>query len=442
MAKPKNPWDDVYRAFQPYERLVGQRSRDLYCEREHTPLELMLSDFRPVEGLARPPIAYLTGLRGSGKSSLLLRFLEHFRDEYFVVYFDVEFHLDTATAHEVDLLYLLGACIFQTGVDEGLKPDKTHLEKLADSVYALTETKTRPQSESLDVVALASKLICLGSGAFGGSLAEKAAEKLTQGMRDSFKLSSGVEHKVVAEHKSEPQIQKIVNNVNLILGDAKLKNEGERDILVVVDGLDKLSQPGQARKMFLESRALLGPRCRLVYTVPISIYKDISFGEAEQECSSYLLPNVKLYEKGDRTKKYRRGYEMLREVVRLRLRSADLEIQDVLTSSALDLLIVKSGGVLRWLVELVKDASNLAYQRELDKINLEIAREAVTHHRRKLSGRLDTQLLKDLDEVRQSHRLPGGPRAGELLQSRFIAPYYNGEAWYDVHPIIWEVFDE
>ena len=55
MAKPTEYWNQVYIAFQPYERLAGQRSRDLYCEREHTPLDRMLAHFRPVPALSRPP---------------------------------------------------------------------------------------------------------------------------------------------------------------------------------------------------------------------------------------------------------------------------------------------------------------------------------------------------------------------------------------------------
>ncbi len=286
MARSDEHWNRVYGVFQPKnDPLIGNRLRDLYCEREHSPFEQIPADFRPGPDLVRPPVAYLTGHRGSGKSTLLLRLLESFRHDYFVVYFDVEHNLDTSRANQVDLLYLIGATVFQVAVEEKLEPDPKLVEELADSVFALTETKnTQRKDESVDVLKLVSQLICLGSGALGGSLAEKAAEKLTKGLTDSFSFSSGVSEQVVAERKSEPQIQTIVNNVNLILADVRTK--ADQDILVVVDGLEKLRQPGQAQRLFLETNALRGPRCRIIYTVPLSIYNDLAFGEAEEECPS------------------------------------------------------------------------------------------------------------------------------------------------------------
>ncbi len=442
MARSDEHWNRVYEVFQPKnDPLIGRRSRDLYCEREHSPFKQMRADFRPGADLVRPPIAYLSGHRGSGKSTLLLRLLESFRHDYFVVYFDTGYNLDTDRANQVDLLYLLGATVFQVAVQEKLKPDSRHLEDLAKSVFSLTETRTtQGKDQSVNVVKLASQLICLGSGALGGSLAEKAAEKLTKGLTDSFKLSSGVSEKVVATRKNEPKIQNIVNQVNLILGDVRTK--ADQDILVVVDGLDKLRQPGQARRIFLETNALRGPRCRIVYTVPISIYSDLTFGEAEEECPSYLLPNVKLYEKSDCEKKYRRGYATMREIVDKRVRSIGLESRDLFTPATLDLIIGKSGGVLRWLIELIKDASNLAWAQDLDKVGVKVAREAITTHARKLSGRLDLKLIAELREVREHKRLTGGDKTGALLQSRLLVPYFNGDIWYDAHPLVWEVLDE
>ncbi len=210
----------------------------------------------------------------------------------------------------------------------------------------------------------------------------------------------------------------------------------------MVDGLDKLRQPGQARGLFLETNALRGPRCRIIYTVPISIYQQLAFGEAEEECPSHLLPNIKLYEKGDPDRKYRRGYATMREIVDKRVHSIGLERKDLFTPGTLDLIIKNSGGVLRWLIELIKDASNLVWARGLDKVNRQVAREAITTQARKLSGRLDLELTAELREVRKHNRLTGGDKTGELLQSRLIVPYFNGDLWYDAHPLVWEVLEE
>ena len=48
MARSDEHWNRIYGVFQPKnDPLIGQRSRDLYCEREHSPFEQMRADFRP-----------------------------------------------------------------------------------------------------------------------------------------------------------------------------------------------------------------------------------------------------------------------------------------------------------------------------------------------------------------------------------------------------------
>ena len=123
MPRPAEFWDTCLGVFDSAEVLVGQRSTALYCERDGSPVDDIRVDFSPTVQSTRPPIGFCTGHRGSGKSSMLFRLLEHFTDACFVVYFDIEHNLDHHTATQVDLLYLLGAAIFKTAKEEGLNPD-------------------------------------------------------------------------------------------------------------------------------------------------------------------------------------------------------------------------------------------------------------------------------------------------------------------------------
>ncbi len=348
MARPAEFWDDFRNAFNPGEVLVGQRSKDFYCEREHNPFDHMRLDFRITTHPIRPPIAFFTGHRGSGKSSMLFRLLEHFKDDYFVIYFDIDHNLDSRKANQIDLLYLLGATIFQVAVQEGVKPDSKNLQELATSVYTVTYTKKeKVKEQAMNVVELAKGLLCFGARMLGAQLGEKLAEALLK----PFTFSSGVSEEVARKREIEPQMQDIINNVNLIIGDVQTK--ANRPVLVVVDGLDKLQRLEQAKLMFLESRALRAPICRVIYTVPMLIFNSLLFGQAEEECKSYLLPNVKLYEKTSDTQRYETGYETMREIVIKRLKSLTLSHDDIFEVDVLDLLIQKSGGVVRWLIGLI-----------------------------------------------------------------------------------------
>ncbi len=439
MARSKDFWNQVARTFHPQEVLLGPRQK-LYCEREDSPLEWMRHDLDPGLELPRPPIAYFTGHRGSGKSNMLWRLLESFKDDYFIVYFDVEHNLDTARTNQVDVLYLLGTTIFEVALREGLEPDRTLIEELDEAVFSLTETHTQtPRRESVDIVKLASGLICFGAGALGGSVVEKTAEKLTKAVLEPFRFSSGVSQEIVRTRQVEPQVQAIINNVNLIIADVETRSG--KDLFVVVDGLDKIQRLDQARLIFLESGALRGPVCRIVYTVPMLIYREGAFGQVEEESLSYLFPNVRTYYKTS-GKRYAKGCGMLEEVVVRRLGTIGVELGDLFEPRALDLLIRKSGGVMRWLIELVRDAATAARIDGRDKISLAAARQAVQRHARRLAFRLDTALVDQLREIRRSRRLVQSDRMGELLQGLMVVAYLNGEPWFDAHPLVWEALEE
>jgi hypothetical protein len=436
MARAQASWDQLHQAFQPAEVLVGQRSRDLYCEREHSPYERMLRDFRPGLRPVRPPIAFFAGHRGCGKSSLLWRLLNEFQRDYFVVYFDVGQNLDSNKANQIDLLYLLGATIFQVAVQEGIEPEEDLLRGLADSISTLTTTrKETGRDESLDVVQLASGLLCFGASLLGGDM----AKRLTEAVLTPFALTAGVSDEKVREREIEPQVQKIVTSVNLIIADVQTK--AKRDVLVVVDGLDKLRRLDQAKLIFLESGALTEPVCRIIYTVPMLVFTDLAFGQAEEDCRSYLLPNVKVYEKKS-GRKYSPGYEILQDVAAKRLRTVGLLIEDVLEREALDLLIKMSGGVMRWFIGLIQDACSYAGSLGLDKVTREAAQRAVADRSATLAFRLNAMWIEELRKVRRSKLPTGGDLTVELLQSLMIVAYFNGGPWFDAHPLIWEALEE
>ncbi len=368
---------------------------------------------------------------------MLFRLLEHFTDDCFVVYFDIEHNLDHHTATQVDLLYLLGAAIFKTAKKEGLNPTQAHLEELAKSVYTITQEMTAKGNQTLDIAQLIEKIVCFGASILGGKVGEELAKAVLQ----PFTLTSGVSEEIARKRTIEPQIQAIITNVNLIIADVETK--AEKPLLVVVDGLDKLPRFEQAKLVFLDSRALLGPVCRIIYTVPMSIYTSPLFRQVEEGCPSYLLPNIKLYEKEAEQQQYDPGYQILREVVTRRLQSANLQLQEVFGPAALDAwLIPKSGGVLREFIGLAHDAIREAKNMNLDTVNPEAAQKAVEKRVAKLTLRLTTTSVDELHKVRREKRPSGTPASTELLHGLFIVAYQNHQTWFDAHPLLWEELSE
>ncbi|MEE8586102.1 MAG: hypothetical protein V3T83_14760, partial [Acidobacteriota bacterium] len=329
------------------------------------------------------------------------------------------------------LLYLLGATIYQVAVQEGYQPDKKNLEHLVDSVHTITSIGKDSSSDSLDVAKLASNLICFGASALGGSI----AEKLAKAALEPFKLSSGVSDELVRKREIEPQVQHVINNVNLIIADVETK--ANRPLLVVVDGLDKLQRYEQAKLIFLDSRALRGPVCRIIYTVPMLIYASPGFGQVEEESVSFLLPNIKLYHKTSE-KKYSKGYQLLSEVVSRRLQLVNLQARDLFAPKALNYLIQNSGGILRWLIRLVRDAAINAEVARRDRIEFEDARRAVLDRSKELAFRLSVERIEQLRRIRERKLYSAQDEIHDLLQSLLIVAYWNDDVWFDVHPMIWD----
>ena len=451
MADSAALWDKCMGAFDPGEVLAGERGDALYCKREDSPFDDILAEFSPKDRPARlpgdrptrrPPIGFFAGHRGSGKSSMLLRLLERFATHYFVVYFDIEHNLDSHRTTQVDLLYLLGSAIFKAAEDEGLDPDRKHLEALVGSVYTITERIAEQDVRSNEAASLIENVVCFGAGVLGGEVAERLA-KAANAILQPFTLTSGVSQEVARSRTIEPRVQDIIANVNLIIADIETKAEkkarARKPLLVVVDGLDKLPRFKQAESIFLDSRALSGPVCRILYTVPMSIYTRPLFRQVEEGCHSFLLPNVKLHEKGAEQQRYEPGYRTLREVARKRLAAENLDLDEVFDPKALDeWLIPKSGGVLRDFVGLVHDAARAARIMGMEKIGVAAARRAVRDRVGTLTMRLTTTGTEELRKVRGTKQVSGSEESLELLHGLFIVAYRNDQTWYDAHPLLWE----
>ncbi len=429
-------WLRLYQAFEPSEILVGKRQA-LYCTREHDPYDKLVQLFRDEEALGvprktRPPLVYFTGHRGSGKSSLLFKLLEHYKAEFFVVYVNVSHNLDNSKAHLIDVLYLLGFALFQAGRQEGLKLNERLLEDLVEKISTITEKETGKKDEALNVGELAKGLIVFTAGVLGNKIGEKLAEAVLK----PFSLSSGVTEEQAKSRTVEPQIQHILTQINLIVAD--IESESGKRLMVIVDDLDKIQRQEQAEAIFLQSRALHGPICRIIYTVPMLVYTDLPFGEVEQDANSYFLPNVRLYSRLDRTKRHEKGYAEMREVAEKRLQTLQLTETELFAEGVLNQLIFKSGGLMRWFIRLVNEACRSAERRGTEKVTMDAAQEAIADLLAESTRRLSREAKVELKKVHEEHSPSNSKESNDLIHAFLILAYQNGSTWFDAHPLIWD----
>ncbi|MDQ3460228.1 MAG: hypothetical protein M3498_13150 [Deinococcota bacterium] len=150
---------------------------------------------------------------------------------------------------------------------------------------------------------------------------------------------------------------------------------------------------------------------------------------------SWYLPNIKLHARGDRDKKGKAGYGLMREFAEKRM---DLEL---ITKDALETIITYGGGVFRQTCVLMQTAADHAEDKDKAKISMEEARAAIAEVSNGLQSQLTTEDLKTLKRVAEDNGTQLAFEAAKLLHNLSLLRYPNDHHWHDVNPVLWELVD-
>ena len=360
---------------------------------------------------------FISGHRGSGKTTELYRLQEKLtQDGYFCVYFDVGNALDLADISYID--------IFLAIIDEiskSLQQQQIHialddkiLKEIHDWVYqeVYQETFTQKDVEGKvnagvnAKVGIPSLVNLLGS--ITGDIKHSQTQRIS--IRENI------------EKKASDFIAK--TNQFLITVRNKLESKSFKDIVMIVDGLEKIHyrtlhnhQSDSHKELFIQhAEQLLSLQCHVVYTIPISLtfsnnlyndYKDV-----------HVMPMIKLNE---------RGIEALKTLVEKRVM-----IEKVFTDVALvDELIKNSGGVVRDLMRLVRLACDTD-DSQITGTEIKYAISKLTKEYDRLLQPDDVQILRKVHLEQRVH--PDSERVNQLLNNRVILEYENGERSAKIHP--------
>lgn len=427
-------WQPVYNAFDPWERLWGKKLETYYVEREHSPLRPLTAQFRPGREVQK---TLLVGHRGSGKSSELLKLISTIGRDFVVVWLDAHLNLDIFSANQVELLFLIGVAVYRVAQQEDLKPNRKYFDLLTDCLQTLVREQTRRSNFALDVGRLLNNIVAYGlpiilGAAMGPTVGARVATLTTLARelaQDAFSL--GMQREEVARLEVEPRTRDIARAVNLIIAD--VQQRARKPVLMVVDGLDRL-EPGPASDIFVNSQVLSLPSCRAIYITPIALYYSPDFAQTKQHFAMVEFPNVKLHERGDPGAPHKGGVRTMREVARRRLRTLGYEPDKVVSRNALSLMVKMSGGVMREMVSLMREAVVQAEISEERQITLRAARAAVYKLRRQYAAGLRQEHYETLENFLSTGLPAQSSVSDDMLRNLYILSYINDQLWYDVHP--------
>jgi len=307
----------------------------------------------------------LVGMWGSGKTTELRRLAAELGQDHVVMYIDAPQAMNLMDVHYADLLILIGAEVLKVGDDVGL------------------------------------------SGALMSYYEERLFQQMGVGEEDSLgqkcerigrKIALELPNRALARGQVEGGLAELLESLNCAL-EALRTRTGKR-VLVIVDGLDKAYDPGQLKRAF----AQLELACRMVYAAPWFLLYDREFRAASAAFTRCCkLHNVKLYEADGST--YRPGWEMLREVLARRMDP------DLMRAGVIERLIEYSGGVIRELLTLAREAVLLARRERGQVIEADVER-AVEGARKSYAAVMTEKDYRALSQV-----LAGRGQLSEALLS-------------------------
>ncbi len=297
----------------------------------------------------------LTGHRGGGKSTELLRLEHELKDRFTSLHLYAEDNFRRDYDYTYLFLWLVEELVGK------FVSEKMPLEtKLVDAVANWFGEVSLHQEEWVkEQAALETEASAEGKTGLPWWLSLRIFARLTSILQGS------VEHRKEIRLRLQNRSRELVNRVNLLLDDARrvLKEAGRpSNLLVVVDNLDRLEPEAIEPLFFRNGDFLKEPRAHVVYTVPIATVVAPNRISMVFE-QNFTFPMVRVRTPGN--KRFTRGIEVMVTLIQHRA-----EIDAVFQSRKVaDELAKLSGGSVRDLMRLVQSASRVALAGSKSKID-------------------------------------------------------------------------
>jgi len=423
MSQLLEPFRKAYRNMQLLPLLEESKLKDFWVEYGTETMEELeqLVEDSPYKNSK----IIFAGHRGCGKSTLLAKFGRKMADRYFVVLFSISDSIEMSDVNHINILFAIAVRLMEKADKQKIKIK----DSIKDQFYKWFDKHTRTETEEYKA-----------ETAVGFDLFKIIAGKL--------KANATVRDQIKKEF--EQKTSDLIAKINEIA--AVVQNASRKEVLVVIDDLDKIDL-GVMRQIYEENiKALFQPNFRIIFTVPISALREVRTSAiltTETNNQVVIMPVSKLFKQGEsripNSEPIDEAVAMFTDVMYKRIS------RELIEPEAVKKIVVYSGGVLRELVRITNECCRICLlfiRRKPDdleiKINAEVLQKAIT----KIRIDFDTSLGKeDYEILRQTYQefTPNNPKQQEfldLLHGLYVLEYRNSKLWYDVHPVVTELLEE
>lgn len=414
--------DDAYRACNHNKPLASddQRYEDFSTARgDNTAASIKARLTRSEDG-EFVHVAFVSH-RGAGKTTEILRVCDDLKSSFFSYYFEANLQLDENHITAEDLLLTLAM-----GVEEHFAKHKMPLPaKLITSVHNWFSEVVK-------------------STEWGTELSASLGTEASAGGEIPFFASLKAELKALirTESKYRTQVQEafrkfpgtLLRNVNNLLDEAR-KLLGEKQLLVVIDNLDRYDPRVVDELLFKGGRPIRDLHCHLIVTPPIALYYKPVSEPIQRLFHPEIMNTVRLRNRKqpyDAFDENSPGRRLMLEALDKRMDVAKL-IPDV---AAQNRLVSASGGAIRDLLRIVREAIILVPGAVLEFAAID---RAASRIRTDMRDRINANgWVPSIAKIMQEKQVNDGPACMDVLYQQ-LAFKYNGEGWYDAHPLVAEI---
>ena len=360
-----------------------------------------------------------TGHRGCGKSTLLNEFAGQMRKrQHFVVFFSIAEMVEMSDVNHVNILYAIALMLLSKATKLQVPIPDTTKDNLLNW---FTETKSKTYTDQLKQ-----------EMSLGVNVLEFLQGKLQK--EDTFRQEIKVTY--------ERRVSELSNTIDRIA--AAIQSATGKEVLVIIDDLDKLDLSVVEAIYRDNINALFSPNIRIVFTIPISVVREPRLLATLQSFCQIILLSVTKFFPQDQA--HRLAGQPLEENVDILLGVLKRRIDpDLIEPEVLRQLVLLSGGVLRELIRLAQECCRecmleleLAPDQAAVVINDAILAAAVKTLRNQFARSLGSQLYDLLVQIYGNFTPPDArsPQFLELLHGLYVLEYENDDLWYDLHPLV------
>lgn len=439
-------WKLLYSERFDYQRTLSGEDIRFYVERPDAPSKEIQRQLQEEPGRATK--FFLSGSAGSGKSSELARLGRLLQDDFAVIGLDAyQSAANVTRLTGAETLFMIGAAAVRSARDYwGQDLSEDAVEGLFEAFRGVA---TEPSKLSLDrllegtsvLAGVAATAVGLPGQAIAGAgrAVATAVGSHSQSHLTIPRPFGGLTREV---REGDPEVERLTEALAQVLGEVA----AYRPPVVLVDGLDRVEELASIRQLFLATRLLDLPPCPVVYAGPIALAfaPEAMVVAGSGRFETAFLPNVPVELPATplasvTERNIQGGRAVLGEIVARRLASLGLSAPDLFDDGVLDLLIIRSGGVIRDLIRLVHWSFRLAGRRTDPpaRIDAELAEAAFQRVAQDVQPMAANALrLDELRQVEATGTHSGSDESTRLLLRGAILAYRDHVPWFRVHPFL------